>query len=93
MPGPTTPHPSRTPRGPGSAVPPVARMARRDAARPAAVPAAERDHATEVVAHVLHRECAQWSWTTHGAGAHREQASSIVGALCQEGWGPARSAA
>lgn len=92
MSGPTAPHPSQAPRAPGTA-PPVARLQRPAARRAAAVAAAERDHATEVVAHLLHRECGQWSWTAHAAAAHREQAGDIVAALCREGWGPGRSAA
>ena len=55
---------------------------------PSDVTAADREHAAEVVAHLLHRECVQWSWTAHRAEAHREEALVIVGALCREGWGP-----
>ena len=63
--------------------------------RPAAAPRAarvstkEREHAATVVAHLLHRECAEWSWTSHQPDAHRADARRIVGALCREGWSPA----
>ena len=96
MSGPTIPRPTDATSGlPGAvaAVSPIARLHRHGASRPSAVSAAEREHATEVVAHLLHRECGQWSWTAHAAAAHREEAGDIVGALCREGWGPGRSAA
>lgn len=63
--------------------------------RPAASPRAaqvsteDREHAATVVAHLLHRECAEWSWTSHRSDAHRADARRIVGALCREGWSPA----
>jgi hypothetical protein len=70
----------------------VAALLRPGAApRAAVVSAAERDHAATVVAHLLHRECADWSWTTHAAEAHAAEARRIVGALCREGWGPSRT--
>lgn len=67
--------------------------------RPGASPRAvdvsteEREHAATVVAHLLHRECAEWSWTSHQPDAHRADARRIVGALCREGWSPAAPAA
>lgn len=56
------------------------------------VPVADRDHAVDVVSHVLHADCEQWSWTTHHPSAHRQEALRIVGALCREGWFPRRAA-
>ena len=47
-----------------------------------------REHAAAVVAHLLHRDCNQWSWTEHHADVHRGEASRIVGALVREGWSP-----
>jgi hypothetical protein len=52
------------------------------------VPAEDREHAATVVAHLLHRDCVQWSWTEHHADTHRPEARRIVGALCREGWTP-----
>jgi hypothetical protein len=79
-----------------SAVPahsPVAQLMRPGARpRPADVPADEREHAITVVCHLLHAECAQWSWTTHRPDAHRREAVRIVGALTREGWAPAAAA-
>jgi hypothetical protein len=60
--------------------------------RAATVDAADREHAVTVVAHLLHAECEQWSWTTHHPDTHRPEALRIVGALTREGWAP-RSAA
>jgi hypothetical protein len=63
--------------------------------RPGASPRAahvstdDREHAATVVAHLLHRDCAEWSWTSHRSDAHRADARRIVGALCREGWSPA----
>ena len=68
---------------------PLARLLRpTSAGHPADVPVADREHAATVVAHLLHEECQQWSWTEHHAAAHRTEARRIVGALCREGWGP-----
>lgn len=52
------------------------------------VSAADREHAVTVVAHELHRDCPQWSWTEHRAEVHTAEARKLVGALCREGWGP-----
>lgn len=52
------------------------------------VPVQDRDHAAAVVAHLLHRDCAQWSWTEHHPDVHLPEARRIVGALCREGWAP-----
>jgi hypothetical protein len=57
--------------------------------RAAQVSSEEREHAAAVVAHLLHRECAEWSWTSHAPDVHRPDARRIVGALCREGWAPA----
>lgn len=57
--------------------------------RAADVPASDREHAATVVADLLHRECTEWSWTSHRPDAHRADARRIVGALCREGWAPA----
>jgi hypothetical protein len=57
--------------------------------RAAQVSTDDREHAATVVAHLLHRECAEWSWTSHRPDAHRVDARRIVGALCREGWAPA----
>ncbi len=63
--------------------------------RPGASPRAahvstdDREHAATVVAHLLHRDCAEWTWTSHRPEAHRADARRIVGALCREGWAPA----
>jgi hypothetical protein len=59
------------------------------APRAAQVSTDDREHAATVVAHLLHRECAEWSWTSHRPDAHRADARRIVGALCREGWAPA----
>ncbi|MDL5157831.1 hypothetical protein [Actinomycetospora termitidis] len=56
--------------------------------RAAEVPAEDREHAAAVVADLLHRECTEWSWTSHSSEAHRADARRIVGALCREGWSP-----
>lgn len=63
----------------------------RPGARPRAadVAPADREHAATVVAHLLHRECTQWSWTAHHPDVHLADARRIVGALCREGWAPA----
>lgn len=53
------------------------------------VPVEDREHAATVVADLLHRECAEWSWTSHRSEAHRADARRIIGALCREGWAPA----
>ncbi|MEJ2867077.1 hypothetical protein WCD74_04830 [Actinomycetospora sp. OC33-EN08] len=67
----------------------VAALLRPGAApRAAEVAAEDREHAAAVVADLLHRECTEWSWTSHRADAHREDAARIVGALCREGWAP-----
>ena len=58
------------------------------APRTSDVPVADREHAATVVAHLLHEECQQWSWTEHHPERHRPEARRIVGALCREGWGP-----
>ena len=72
---------------------PVAALMRPGARpRQAEVPAADREHATTVVCHLLHAECAQWSWTAHGPAAHRREAVRIVGALTREGWAPRAAA-
>jgi len=60
--------------------------------RAAEVDAADREHAVTIVAHLLHAECEQWSWTTHRPDAHRQEALRIVGALTQEGWAPRAAA-
>jgi predicted component of type VI protein secretion system len=60
--------------------------------RAVAVDAEDREQAVAVVAHLLHAECEQWSWTVHRADAHRGDALRIVGALCREGWAPASAA-
>jgi hypothetical protein len=62
----------------------------RPGASPRATPVSteEREHAATVVAHLLHRDCAEWSWTSHQPDAHRADARRIVGALCREGWSP-----
>jgi hypothetical protein len=52
------------------------------------VAAADREHAATIVAHLLHEECQQWSWTEHHPETHRPEARRIVGALCREGWVP-----
>ncbi|GLZ46164.1 hypothetical protein Acsp06_23490 [Actinomycetospora sp. NBRC 106375] len=72
---------------------PIAQLMR-PGARPrvADIPVDDREHAVTVVAHLLHAECEQWSWTTHTADHHRADALRIVGALTREGWAP-RSAA
>lgn len=57
--------------------------------RAAEVPAEDREHAATVVAHLLHRDCAEWTWTSHRPDAHRADARRIVSALCREGWSPA----
>jgi hypothetical protein len=79
-----------------SAVPahsPIAALLRpRGHVRPADVAPDDREHAVTVVAHLLHAECEQWSWTTHRSERHRPDALRIVGALTREGWAP-RSAA
>ncbi|PVZ07779.1 hypothetical protein [Actinomycetospora cinnamomea] len=66
----------------------------RPASRPraAAVDAEDREHAVTVVAHLLHAECEQWSWTVHHADVHRPEALRIVGALAREGWAPGPAA-
>lgn len=74
-------------RGPSDAV--AALMRPGATPRAADVPTEDREHAATVVAHLLHRECAEWSWTTHQPEAHRADARRIVGALCREGWSPA----
>ena len=60
--------------------------------RAVAVDAADREHAVTVVAHLLHAECEQWSWTTHHPDTHRQEALRIVGALTREGWAPCSAA-
>jgi hypothetical protein len=74
-------------RGPSEAV--AALMRPGASPRAADVSMEDREHAATVVAHLLHRECAEWSWTTHQSEAHRADARRIVGALCREGWSPA----
>jgi hypothetical protein len=68
---------------------PAHALLRLDRARAADVPVEDREHATTVVADLLHRECTEWSWTSHRSEAHRADARRIVGALCREGWAPA----
>ncbi|MDT7743095.1 MAG: hypothetical protein QOE59_2173 [Actinomycetota bacterium] len=68
---------------------PVAALLRPGACpRAAHVSTDDREHAATVVAHLLHRDCAEWSWTSHRPEAHRADARRIVGALCREGWSP-----
>jgi hypothetical protein len=68
----------------------VAALLRPGAApRAAAVSTDDREHAAAVVAHLLHRDCVEWSWTSHRPDAHRADARRIVGALCREGRSPA----
>ncbi len=68
---------------------PAHALLRHAQARAADVAVEDREHATTVVADLLHRECTEWSWTSHRSDAHRADARRIVGALCREGWGPA----
>lgn len=90
----TQPASSTTPSAPSAPTSAVARLLRpATAAGPSDVSADQREHAAEVVAHLLHRECVEWTWTAHRPQAHREEALRIVGALCREGWGPRSSAA
>ena len=85
--GTTTDSPEPVPsRRPSDAV--AALMRPGASPRAARVTTEEREHAATVVAHLLHRECAEWSWTSHRPDAHRADARRIVGALCREGWSP-----
>ncbi len=60
-------------------------------ARGAQVAIEDREHASMIVADLLHRECTEWSWTSHRSEAHRADARRIVGALCREGWAPSET--
>lgn len=74
-------------RRPGGAV--AALMRPGSSPRAAEVSTEDREHAATVVAHLLHRECTEWSWMSHQPDAHQADARRIVGALCREGWSPA----
>ena len=86
-----SPRPSFPPGPSAGALRPSVAALLRPAGAPGPQPVSsdDREHAATVVAHLLHRECPEWSWTSHRPDVHTADARRIVGALCREGWAPA----